>query len=78
MSAISSNALRLGLGLCLVLGAWGCGAFGNDGRLIARLFHEAIDGEFRGVFQEIVFAITDWSDDKKFIGPFQKAFASGP
>jgi len=60
---------------CLVLGAWGCGAFGNDGRLIARLFREAIDGEFHGVFQEIVFAITDWSDDKKFIGPFQKAFA---
>jgi uncharacterized protein (TIGR02452 family) len=60
---------------CLVLGAWGCGAFGNDGNLIARLFREAIDGEFRGVFKEIVFAITDWSDDKKFIGPFEKAFA---
>lgn len=60
---------------CLVLGAWGCGAFGNDGTLIARLFHDAIHGEFRGVFQEIVFAITDWSDDKKFIGPFERAFA---
>ena len=60
---------------CLVLGAWGCGAFGNDGRLIARLFREAIESDFRGVFQEIVFAITDWSNDKKFIGPFEKAFA---
>jgi uncharacterized protein (TIGR02452 family) len=60
---------------CLVLGAWGCGAFGNDGRLIAGLFRDALQGEFRGVFQEIVFAITDWSDERRFIKPFEEAFA---
>jgi Ca-activated chloride channel family protein len=58
----------------LVLGAWGCGAFGNDGNEIAGLFHKALHENFQGVFQHIVFAITDWSDDHRFIGPFQRVF----
>ena len=28
----------------LVLGAWGCGVFGNDGREIAELFRDALAG----------------------------------
>jgi uncharacterized protein (TIGR02452 family) len=60
----------------LVLGAWGCGAFGNDPKLIAELFHSALHGQLSGAFAQIVFAITDWSDDLKFIGPFEKAFGS--
>jgi uncharacterized protein (TIGR02452 family) len=60
----------------LVLGAWGCGAFGNDGNLIAGLFRGALMGKFQDAFQNVVFAITDWSDDRMFIGPFEKAFAS--
>ena len=55
----------------LVLGAWGCGAFGNDSREIAGLFAEALSGPFGGVFARIVFAITDWSAEKRFIGPFR-------
>lgn len=58
----------------IVLGAWGCGAFGNDGYEIARLFKKALDENFAGVFEEVVFAITDWSDDERFIGPFWKTF----
>lgn len=58
----------------LVLGAWGCGAFGNDGNEIAGLFHKAIEENFQGVFRHIVFAVTDWSDDHQFIGPFQQMF----
>jgi uncharacterized protein (TIGR02452 family) len=58
----------------LILGAWGCGAFGNDAREMAQLFQEALAGAFRGVFARIVFAITDWSEDRRFIGPFQTAF----
>lgn len=57
-----------------VLGAWGCGAFGNDGRVIARLFGEALDGAFRGVFGDVVFAVTDWSEDQHFIRPFAERF----
>lgn len=58
----------------LILGAWGCGAFGNDSHQIASLFHEALVGKFRGVFSSIVFAITDWSPDSRFIGPFLELF----
>jgi len=58
----------------IVLGAWGCGAFGNDGYEIARLFKKALDENFAGVFEVVVFAITDWSDDERFIGPFWKTF----
>jgi len=58
----------------LVLGAWGCGAFGNDGSVVSRLFKQAIDENFQGVFKIIVFAITDWSTNQKFIGPFKGTF----
>jgi uncharacterized protein (TIGR02452 family) len=59
----------------LVLGAWGCGAFGNDGDLVAGIFHEALHGEFRGAFDHVVFAVTDWSEEGRFIGPFARRFA---
>jgi len=58
----------------MVLGAWGCGAFGNDGNEIAGLFRKALEENFQGVFRHIVFAVTDWSDDHRFIGPFQRVF----
>jgi uncharacterized protein (TIGR02452 family) len=58
----------------LILGAWGCGAFGNDSEVIAGLFRDALTGPFEGVFAGIVFAITDWSPERRFIGPFQRAF----
>ena len=61
----------------IVLGAWGCGAFGNDGRVIAELFHESLIHRFRGAFARVVFAIRDWSEDKRFIGPFEHAFQDG-
>jgi uncharacterized protein (TIGR02452 family) len=43
----------------LVLGAWGCGAFGGDAETVAPLFREALEGPFRGVFSKVVFAIRD-------------------
>ena len=58
----------------LVLGAWGCGAFGNDPATIAALFRDAIAGRHAGAFAAIVFAITDWSDGRRFLGPFADAF----
>jgi uncharacterized protein (TIGR02452 family) len=61
----------------LVLGAWGCGAFGNDGNEIAKLFRKALEGNFCGAFDYILFAITDWSEDERFIGPFMRNFGDG-
>ncbi|NBN95760.1 MAG: TIGR02452 family protein, partial [Verrucomicrobia bacterium] len=58
----------------LVLGAWGCGAFGNDGNQVAALFRWALEVDFKGAFKEVTFAIVDTSPEKKFIGPFAECF----
>jgi uncharacterized protein (TIGR02452 family) len=58
----------------LVLGAWGCGAFGNDGNQVAALFKWALEEDFKGAFKEVTFAIVDTSPEKKFIGPFAECF----
>ncbi len=60
----------------LVLGAWGCGAFENDPQRTAADFRHALEHEFRGAFSEIVFAITDWSPSRRFLGPFRDAFVA--
>ena len=59
----------------LVLGAWGCGAFGNDPGRTAKDFREALEGEFDGAFSEVVFAIVDWSAERRFLGPFRDVFS---
>jgi uncharacterized protein (TIGR02452 family) len=59
----------------LVLGAWGCGAFGNDAQKTAEDFCQALTTEFAGCFSDIVFAICDWSPQRKFLGPFRDVFA---
>jgi uncharacterized protein (TIGR02452 family) len=58
----------------LILGAWGCGAFGNDGHLVSELFHRALTVEFAGAFKEVTFAIVDTSPEERFIGPFAQRF----
>lgn len=54
----------------LVLGAWGCGAFGNDPQRTAADFRKALEGEFANTFSDVVFAIADWSPGRRFIGPW--------
>lgn len=58
----------------LVLGAWCCGAFGNDAHRTAMDFRHALENEFSGAFSYIVFAITDWSLERRFLAPFRDAF----
>jgi uncharacterized protein (TIGR02452 family) len=60
----------------LVLGAWGCGAFGNDPYRTARDFRQALETEFDSAFSDVVFAVTDWSPERRFLGPFRDAFSS--
>ena len=59
----------------IVLGAWGCGAFANDPTCTAIDFRNALENEFEGHFLNIVFAITDWSPERRFLGPFRDVFS---
>ena len=56
----------------LVLGAWGCGVFGNDPQDIATYFHEVIDIYFRNKFKRIVFAV--YTNNDRLIQPFYDLF----
>lgn len=41
----------------LILGAWGCGVFRNDPEFVATGFMKCLNGDFKGVFDTVVFAI---------------------
>lgn len=46
----------------LVLGAWGCGVFGNSPEVVASAFRQLLrppDGEFAAAFDTVVFAVPD-------------------
>ena len=58
----------------LVLGAWGCGAFGNDPTTTAADFADVLGNGFDGLFDLVIFAITDWSPERRFLGPFAQVF----
>ena len=58
----------------VVLGAWGCGAFGGDTETVAERFHAALRGPFRGVFATVVFAVLDTSAERRYIGAFERRF----
>ncbi len=59
----------------LVLGAWGCGVFANDPLQAATDFRNALEGEFAGAFDRVVFAITDWSENRRYLRPFCDVFS---
>lgn len=58
----------------LVLGAWGCGAFGNKAEDVAEYFRYVIKDEgFGSCFDEICFAVYGREDGRNITG-FRKAF----
>lgn len=67
----------------LVLGSWGCGAPGNDPRLVARAFAEAFSeleeatrradgGPARFPFDHVCFAVPDPTEDQRMFRAFEK------
>ena len=78
MRAVSSNGIQR-----VVLGAWGCGAYGNPVREIARAWRTVLLGnkkgrkeEWKGV-EEVVFAITDGHMVNVFSDLFSDALTEG-
>lgn len=65
----------------LVLGAWGCGAFGNDAAIIAKLFYRALkDLSYNGhtlkdLFYWIDFAVLDRTQEQYNFRQFHRKFA---
>ncbi len=58
----------------LVLGAWGCGVFHNDPNMVARVFKDLLEGKFKNVFAEVIFAIYDNSQGAPVYAAFEEAF----
>jgi uncharacterized protein (TIGR02452 family) len=56
----------------LVLGAWGCGAFGNDPEVVAGVFADLLNApSMRGAFARVTFAVYDRSPDQRTLQAFQ-------
>ena len=59
----------------LILGAFGCGAFGNDPNLVAKTFKKIlIDEEYYKYFEKVHFAIFTVGNETKNINEFNKIF----
>jgi uncharacterized protein (TIGR02452 family) len=59
----------------LVLGAWGCGVFGNDPAEVATAFTKALAGRPR--FEHVTFAILDPRPGRLVLTAFEKTLALG-
>ena len=59
----------------LVLGAWGCGEYGNDPRTVARAFRSAL-ASTESSFKSVTFSILDRSPDREVIGPFEEVVSN--
>lgn len=59
----------------LVLGAWGCGVFRNDPRVVAQVFADLLrsPAEFSAAFDEVIFAIRDRSPEQAVVRIFKEA-----
>lgn len=57
----------------LILGAWGCGAFGNDAQLVAALFARVLD-EMPGAFRNVTFAVLSRDPEGYNLKSFQQYF----
>lgn len=59
----------------LVLGAWGCGVFGNAPAEVATAFAEAL--AVRPRFEHVTFAILDPRSGRPVLGAFERRFPTG-
>lgn len=59
----------------LILGAWGCGVFANDPRVVAGIFADLLEGDglYAHAFSRVVFAVLDRSSDRANLAAFKDA-----
>jgi uncharacterized protein (TIGR02452 family) len=63
---------------CLVLGAWGCGVFKNDPKVMADIFARLLKSTaFAGAFDRVVFAVYSRGGGDSSFPAFQARFAPG-
>jgi uncharacterized protein (TIGR02452 family) len=64
----------------LVLGAWGCGVFRNDPKVVAKIFADLLapNGPFAPVFAQVVFAVFDRSENLATYQAFANRFKGSP
>ena len=57
-----------------VLGAWGCGVFRNDPRVVAAAFACHLRGRFAGQFTRVQFSVLDRSPESRTFEAFAEEF----
>ncbi|WP_329521594.1 TIGR02452 family protein [Spirillospora sp. NBC_01491] len=62
----------------IVLGAWGCGVFGNDPHEVAAAFDEALRADFAGFFEHVVFAVWDTAAGSPRHSAFEQVITPSP
>lgn len=62
----------------LVLGAWGCGVFRNDPKMVAQLFASYLSkgAEFYGCFETVLFSVYDPTESQHIYKSFEDALSS--
>jgi uncharacterized protein (TIGR02452 family) len=63
----------------LILGAWGCGVFGNNPDTVAWIFAEYLTdgGPFAGMYTKVLFSVLDTSRNKNIITSFKNKLEKG-